>query len=78
MKNICVFCGGDINEKIITVIKEYGKKVIIIENVPAGVCAQCGKREYNAEVASKLEIIIKEQKGILKKKLVPVADFSLA
>lgn len=78
MKNICVFCGGDIKENTVTLIKEYQGKMFIIENVPAGVCAQCGEREYSAVVASKLEMFLKKPKAIKKKVLVPVADFSLA
>ena len=78
MKNICVFCGGDIKENMVTLIKEYQGKMCIIENVPAGVCVQCGEREYSAVVASKLEMLLKEHKAIKKKVLVPVANFSLA
>ena len=78
MKNICVFCGGEIREKIVTVVKECQGEVFIVENVPAGVCTQCGEREYSATVASKLEMILKERKAVQKKMLVPVADFSLA
>lgn len=78
MRNICVFCGGDIGEKIVTVVKERNGEVLIIEHVPAGVCTQCGEREYEAEVASKLEGILKERKAVQKEKLVPVAAFELA
>lgn len=77
MKNICVFCGGEIQEKIVTVVKECQGEVLIIESVPAGVCIQCGEKEYSAEVAAKLEKILKEQKGIEKKVLVPVANFTV-
>ena len=76
MKNVCVFCGGDIHEKVVTVVKEHEGKVIIIEHVPAGVCSQCGEREYEAEVASKLEAILREKKRARREKLVPVADFA--
>jgi len=77
MENICVFCGGEILEKVVTVLKGYEDKIFVIENVPAGVCTQCGEKEYSATVASKLEMILKEQKPVKKKMLVPVADFSL-
>lgn len=77
MKNICVFCGGDIREKIVTVVKEHKGEVLIVEHVPAGVCTQCGEREYEAAVAVKLEKILKERKAVQKEKLVPVADFAL-
>ena len=58
VKNICVFCGGDICKDIVMVVNERKGKVFIIENVPAGVCTQCGEREYDADVVSKLETII--------------------
>lgn len=77
MKNVCVFCGGGIRQKIVTAVKEHKGEVIIIENVPAGVCIQCGEREYEADVVSKLEIILKKRKALREEKLVPVADFVL-
>ncbi len=78
MRNVCIFCGGNIRQKIVTVVKEHFGEVLIIENVPAGVCTQCGEREYEAVVASKLEMILKERKAVQKEKLVSVADFALA
>ena len=76
MKNICVFCGGDICKDIVTVVNEREGKVFIIENVPAGVCTQCGEREYDVNVISKLETIMVKRKAIKMEKLVPVADFT--
>lgn len=78
MNNLCVFCGGEIQEKVVTVVKEYRGEIFIVENVPAGVCRQCGEREYTVKVASKLEEILREHKAIQKERLVPVANFSLA
>ena len=78
MKNICVFCGGGIRQKIVTVFKEHAGDVFIVEHVPAGVCTQCGEREYEAKVAIKLEMILKERKAVQRERLVPVADFALA
>ena len=76
MKNICVFCGGDIRKNIVTVVNERKGKVFIIENVPVGVCTQCGEREYDADVISKLETIMAKRKTVKMEKLVPVADFT--
>lgn len=78
MRNICIFCGGDIKEEVVRVIKEKEDEVIIIENVPAGVCTQCGEREYEAKIISKLEKILNQHLGIKKERVVPIADFSLA
>jgi len=77
MRNICVYCGGRIEDKIVTVVKENQGEVIIIDNVPAGVCTQCGEREYTSEVARKIETVIIKKKGIKKTKTVPVEDLSV-
>lgn len=77
MDNVCVYCGGKIEDKIVTVVKENKGEVIIIDNVPAGVCVQCGEREYILEVAKKIEEVIAHKKGIKKTQIVPVADLSL-
>jgi len=76
VKNICVFCSGDIRKNIVTVVKERKGKVFIIENVPAGVCTQCGEREDDVDVISKLETIMVKRKAIKMENLVPVADFT--
>ena len=76
VKNICVFCGGDIRKNIVTVVNERKGKVFIIENVPVGVCTKCGEREYDVNVISKLETVMVKRKAIKMEKLVPVADFT--
>ena len=45
-KSPCVFCKGDLNEQTVRYTKELNNRVVIIENVPALVCAQCGEQFY--------------------------------
>ena len=45
---------------------------MLIENVPAGVCAQCGTRYYAANVLKTIEESIRGRRKAERKVLVPV------
>jgi hypothetical protein len=51
-------------------------RVIIIENVPAEVCAQCGERLLRPEIAFKIEKLVKDAPAPHKKTEVPVYDLA--
>ena len=42
----CEYCNGEIRKKKITVDHWYGEKLVIIKDVPVGVCQECGQRYY--------------------------------
>ena len=59
----CYFCQkGVLEGKKVTVDFRWGDKLIVIEEVPAKVCNECGERYYSAEVSRKMEMIAKEGK----------------
>ena len=59
----CYFCQkGVLEDKKVTVDFGWGDKLIVIEEVPAKVCNECGERYYSAEVSRKMEMIAKEGK----------------
>jgi len=56
----CYFCGrGVLEEQRVTVDFRWGDKLVIIENVPAKVCNECGERYYSAKVVREMEQIVK-------------------
>ena len=75
MKNICVFCGGDVEPRVTRVIEETGDDILIIEDVPAGVCLRCGEKEFSPDTVRLLERIRKERTGITTERRVPVVEF---
>lgn len=75
MRNICVFCGGDIERRLIRVVIEAGDDIVVVENVPAGVCVQCGEREFSPEVVRRLERVRRERIADAKELRVPVIEF---
>ena len=58
MSDTCAFCKGKLEEQAITYPTEYKGRVIIVSNVPAIVCTQCGEVLFEPDVAAKLQKIV--------------------
>lgn len=71
----CSFCGGSVEEQIVNVDYRTKAGLVIIENVPAGVCRQCGEQYYTAQVAKAMEKLATEA-PISRTVIVPVREFS--
>lgn len=51
----CEYCQGTIVEKRVSLSRQIKGKYILIENVPAGVCTQCGTGYFSANVLKAIE-----------------------
>ncbi|MBI5970922.1 MAG: type II toxin-antitoxin system MqsA family antitoxin [Deltaproteobacteria bacterium] len=72
---VCVFCGGKAEEKEVTFSYEEGDKYILVEHVPARVCANCGEKTYSPEVADELRKFAKAKCRPIRVLSVPVFDY---
>ncbi|MEI7989955.1 MAG: YgiT-type zinc finger protein [Chloroflexota bacterium] len=68
----CEYCGGAIVEKHVTLHRPRQEGYAIIENVPAGVCTECGTRYYAANVLKIVEESVHGQHKAQREILVPV------
>lgn len=68
----CEYCGGDIVEKRVTLHRKVKGQYVLIEDVPAGVCMECGTRYYAANVLKTLEASIHGRRKAEREILVPV------
>ena len=68
----CECCGGRIVEKRVDLHRKVNGKYVLIENVPAGVCTECGTRYYAANVLKTLEETIHGRRKAQQEVLVPV------
>ena len=59
-------------------IIELDEKLIVVENVPAKVCVQCGERLYSAVTVERLQQTVWKKKTPSKVLETPVFDFSEA
>ncbi|MBU1487846.1 YgiT-type zinc finger protein [bacterium] len=68
----CEYCDGSIVEKRVTLHRKSKGNYVLIESVPAGVCAQCGTRYYTANVLKTIEESIRGRRKTEREVLVPV------
>lgn len=72
----CFFCKGNLTDGTTTFMAEIDGCAVIIKNVPAKICSQCGEASFSDEVAKKLERIIESLRTSLTE--VAVADYRTA
>jgi YgiT-type zinc finger domain-containing protein len=51
----CSFCGGEVKEGKVELDYRYQGKLFVFQNVPAGVCQQCGEKYLTAKIAKEIE-----------------------
>ncbi len=56
----CLFCQGELEPQLVTRAQEYEGRWIVIENLPALVCRQCGERFYTPDVH---DLVVKLAQG---------------
>lgn len=72
----CSFCGGRVTEKYVQKACWWGDKLTaIVDNVPAGVCEQCGERYYKADVLKVIETLLKKNNFDSTAKI-PITNFT--
>ncbi len=54
----CSLCNGEMKPKKVDIIKKINNKIIVIDDVPAHVCNQCGEKYYSLEVVENIEKLI--------------------
>jgi len=72
----CEYCSGTIVEKRVNLTRKIGDRYVLIENVPAGVCTECGTRYYTANVLKTVEEIVRGRRKAEREVLVPVYSMS--
>jgi len=56
----CYFCSGKLAPGLATIPFVIGANVVIIKQVPAEVCVQCGEAIMNSEVAATVDKLLKQ------------------
>ena len=55
----CYFCGGRLTPDLATIPFVVGKRVVVVKEVPAYVCSQCGEAIMDSEVAGVVDQLLK-------------------
>ncbi len=51
----CTFCGGEVELKRIEYDYRRRGRLLVISNVPAGVCHQCGEKYFKPDVLKQMD-----------------------
>jgi YgiT-type zinc finger domain-containing protein len=68
----CQYCGGRVTEQLVQKVCTWGGRLIgVVDNVPAGVCNQCGERYFRARVLKEVESMLGKRAQISKHIRIP-------
>ena len=76
--NQCEYCFGDIHRKNVTVEHWYEGTLVIIKDVPVGVCGKCKERYYEAATLEQLDAIARTSESAQDRMSVPIVTFALS
>jgi len=74
----CYFCKGEVVQEKVQVDFRWGHKLKVIEDVPAGVCQQCGEKYFEAAVYKVMEELAASQIKPVTRLTVDVVHFQRA
>lgn len=63
-RSLCPRCGGSKEPGKATYTVDFGPSIVVVRNVPAMVCDQCGEEWIGSETAGKLERLTEEAKQL--------------
>jgi HTH-type transcriptional regulator/antitoxin MqsA len=72
----CLVCHHDMIERHVTLDLRYGGELVVIEEVPAIVCENCGEQVFTPDVTRQVQALAQQRQKAAKTIVVPV--FSLA
>ena len=58
----CNLCQGELEQKEVEVVKRIDSNIIVLNEVPAWVCRQCGVRYFDIKVVEQVEKVLQEIK----------------
>lgn len=78
MTHSCYFCKGKVVQQPTSVDFWWGDDLKIIENVPAGICTQCGEKYFDSQVYKQMERLTKGSGSAMRRLSVDVVRYSAA
>ena len=73
----CDICRGRVTDQRVAFTVELDDKLVVVENVPAKVCGQCGERLFSPDTVDKLQKTAWEQNANPVRVIeTPVFDFN--
>ena len=71
----CIYCGGQVTAGVATREVRWEGELFLIEQVPMGVCNQCGERFLKPEVAKAIDQLLQTRRAT-RTATVPVLTYT--
>ena len=71
----CYFCRAQVVHQQITVDYRWGDTLVVIKDVPAGVCQQCGEKYLSGDIYKELERLAKSKSHFMGQVTVDILAF---
>lgn len=78
MTKECYFCKGRVVQQKVKVDFRWGRKLKVIESVPAGICQQCGEKYFESAVYKAMEKLVASRARPTARLTVDVVQFKKA
>ncbi len=70
----CIYCGGEVIERLDRVDYRLKEDLFILERVPTGICTQCGEKYFRAEVVKQMEDAVLNPTEMVGSVTVPIIE----
>jgi len=77
MNKECNVCHGTLKQILTTYTQQYKGRLIVVENVPAWVCEQCGETYYDPDIVERIQALIWSEAEPTRIIETPVYDLDL-
>jgi YgiT-type zinc finger domain-containing protein len=75
----CEYCEGTVKERIVDKeVFKHKNGFVMLENVPVGICDQCGYRYYHSEILKRVDEVAEEKHVPVRTVPIPVAQYIYA
>ena len=75
----CSCCNGKLKQGKTDFVVNVGNDLVVIRNVPALICAQCGEKYFSAEVSRKIDAVMEQyHTGKLKSSSISAIEVDLS
>jgi len=75
MVDKCYFCKAKVVQQPVNIDYRWGDDLVVIRDVPAGVCEQCGEKYLESGVYKELERLAKNKSHLRGKIMVDILAF---
>jgi len=74
----CDLCGGELSSGVTSLEIWQGESLIVLRDIPADVCGQCGEAYLAPDVSEKLDRFLAEYERYRPRRYIPVPEFTAA